>query len=377
MHLSFLVSNFPINDEKNVGGIETSVKNLSAELIKNNFEVSVFVYGQDKEEDLQIDNINVYTIKNQKTLFFPWFFFRKHIKKRIDNVHKKNRIDAIEVADWSGVSAFMKFNFKTVIRLHGTDRYFCKLENRKQRIKNYILEKTALKNANYILSVSNFTAKKTKEIFNLKNKITIIHNGIDTSFFKNNSKITQVNSILYFGTLLRKKGVLELAHIFNEVVQLNPKAKLTLLGRDNKDIFENESTLKLFKTKLNANSLRNFQHIKSIPYKKVKNFIQDFSVIVFPSFAEAFPMSWLEAMSMNKALVTSNIGWANEIMVDGKTGYMVNPKNHKEYAEKIVELLDNEEKARLFGENARKYVLSNFSLKIIGEKNIEFYKSLK
>ena len=39
-------------------------------------------------------------------------------------------------------------------------------------------------------------------------------------------------------------------------------------------------------------------------------------------------MTWIESMSMEKALVTSNIGWAPEVMVDGVTGFTVSPSDH-------------------------------------------------
>ncbi len=78
----------------------------------------------------------------------------------------------------------------------------------------------------------------------------------------------------------------------------------------------------------------------------VRKEIEKASVVVLPSFAEALPMTWLEAMAMEKALVTSNIGWAPEVMIDGETGFTVDPKNHSLYAEKILQLLKDEELAR-------------------------------
>jgi len=58
------------------------------------------------------------------------------------------------VPDWTGISAFMNLKCPIVIKCHGSDTYFCALEKRKQKFKNYFLEKKALKSADYILSVS-------------------------------------------------------------------------------------------------------------------------------------------------------------------------------------------------------------------------------
>ena len=52
----------------------------------------------------------------------------------------------------------------------------------------------------------------------------------------------------------------------------------------------------------------------------------------------------LEAMAMQKAIVNSNFEWAQELITDGENGYLVNPKNHKLFANRIIELLQNKNK---------------------------------
>ena len=233
-----------------------------------------------------------------------------------------------------------------------------------------------MNSADYITSVSDFTAIKTKEIFGLKNNIEVIYNGIDIEVFQNSSEVIKPNTLLYFGSIIRKKGVLELANIFNLMVEKNPEVRLTLLGKDTVDVFENVSTLQLFKKRLSKKTLENVLHIKHVPYEEVNSYISKSSVVVLPSFAEAFPMTWLESMSMKKALVTSNIGWAKELMIDGETGYIVNPNNHDLYANRILELLKNDDLNLKMGLNARKRIESSFSQQKITQENIEYYKKI-
>jgi len=113
----------------------------------------------------------------------------------------------------------------------------------------------------------------------------------------------------------------------------------------------------------------------AIPYQEMKSQIVKASVCVFPTFAEALPVSWIEAMAMQKAIVASNIGWATEIIDDNINGYLVHPKNHLEFASKIVNLLEDNEKNKQFGQEARKKAISKFSLDIVAKQNIEFYKA--
>ena len=87
-------------------------------------------------------------------------------------------------------------------------------------------------------------------------------------------------------------------------------------------------------------------------------------------------MTWIEAMSMQKALVTSDIGWANEIMIDGETGFTVDPKNHSEYADRILELLQDCALRKKMGAAARKRVEAKFDMKHVVDQNIIFYKKV-
>ena len=379
MNIAFLTPEYPHPQINRSAGIGTSINNLATSLVNNGHHVSVFVYGQDCTERIEVTGVTIYKIAYNKYPFFSWFLYRKDIQRYINNIIKEKNIQLLEAPDWTGITAFMTFKCPLLIRLHGTDAYFCHLEGRKQKFKNRLFEKLALKSADYITSVSEFTAKTTKRIFHLSKEIKVIHNGIDIQLFKSSevSNLDTLNEkILYFGSLIRKKGVLELAEIFNEVVKEKPLAQLTLLGTDVIDIFEKTSTLQLFRDNLSVDAKKNVTHIAHIPYNEVKDYIAKANVVVLPSFAEAFPMTWLESMAMKKGLVTSNIGWANELMVDGKTGYIADPKNHKLYASKIVELLDNKNLNTTFGNNARKHIEANFSQELIVSQNINYFETI-
>src|SRR5690606_36122078 len=118
--------------------------------------------------------------------------------------------------------------------------------------KNFFFEKRALKSADAIVSVSKFTGEVTGKIFGIPESIPVIPNSIDVESFSPSEKRIVKNQLLYFGTLIRKKGVLELAGIFNHIVLQEPHARLLLIGRDVIDNKKGESTLRLFREKLSV-----------------------------------------------------------------------------------------------------------------------------
>jgi glycosyltransferase involved in cell wall biosynthesis len=377
LKIAFLTPEFPHANIGSSGGIGTSIMNLSKGLLLNNCEVSILVYGQKKDNYFFEDGIHFYQIKNIKVKGLSRWLTQKKIQKLINNLVKEKKVDVVEAPDWTGFSSGIKTKCPLIVKLHGSDTYFCHLDNRPVKPKNKALEKLALQNAKGLLSVSKYTADVTKKIFQLKRNFTVIPNSIDIDYFslENNNDITE-NTILYYGTLIRKKGLLELPHIFNEVYKKNKNAKLVLIGRDAADVISgNSSTWSMMQQLFDEDALKNVEYKGGIPYQEIKAQIMNATICVFPTFAEALPVSWIEAMAMQKAIVASNIGWATEIIDDNVNGYLVHPKNHLEFASKIVNLLEDKEKNKQFGQEARKKAISKFSLDIVAKQNIEFYKA--
>lgn len=374
MHIAFLTPEYPFPEATPFGGLGTSIKNLASSLVEKNQKVTVFVYGQQNNLKFTENGIFFHFIKQKKYKFLGWYFYRKYLEAYLHKYIKKGDIDILEAPDWTGITAFMNLPCPLVIRMNGTDAYFCALDGRKQKWKNRFFENRALQSADALVSVSGFTAEKTRKIFNLKQPIDIIPNSIEIAQFAISDKPLVKNEVLYFGTIIRKKGVLELVGIFNKIVLEEPEAELLLIGKDVVDIFEKKSTLELFESKLTPEAGKQIKHIPEVSYSEIKHYIARANVIVLPSFAEALPMAWLEAMALEKALVTSNIGWAKEVMINEETGFTEDPKNHKAYAEKILYLLNNPSEAAKMGKAARQQVLSKFSTEVVVEQNLKFYR---
>jgi len=376
MHLAFLTPEYPHSKTSPAAGIGTSIKNMVTALIAKGVKVSIFIYGQSTNEIFTEGRIKFHLIKQRKYKFLGWYLHRKFLEKYLNKSIVQEKIDAMEAPDWTGITAFMKLKCPLVIRMNGSDTYFCHLENRPQKKKNYWFEKKALAGADHLLSVSEFTAEKTAALFSLKKKIEVIPNSVDVAYFCPRNTAVEPNTILYFGSIIRKKGVLELAAIFNLIIAKKPGARLLFAGKDVKDHSTGSSTKQLILDKLSPAATKNTTWLGVLPYEKVLTQIATANVVVLPSFAEALPMTWLEAMAMEKALVTSDIGWAKEVMIDGVTGFAVDPKAHQEYAGKVLQLLNDPILAKKMGKAAREQVVAKFSSEVVVRRNIGFYEKV-
>jgi len=382
MKIAFLTPEYPHPKTGSSGGIGTSIKNLAVGLLAEGHTVQVLVYGQ-KEEGVFGDNgIIVQQIRNVKFKGLSWWLTRKKLERIINQLYANQEIDLVEAPDWTGITSFIQpKKCPIVIRLNGSDVYFCHLEHRPVKWKNQFHEKRALQKADGLISVSQFTADVTNEVFGLKKEFTIIPNSIDVDLFDGNGNdninTNGKNAILYFGSLIRKKGLLELPFIFNEVIRENPEAQLILVGKDVPDIVSgNVSTWEMMQALFTKEAYQNVRYLGSVSYSEIKKQIQLAAVCVFPSFAEALPVSWIEAMALQKAVVASNIGWAKEIIADGKEGFLANPKEHQHYAKKILEVLENSALQKEFGSAARKKIVNSFSMEIVARQSVLFYETI-
>ncbi|WP_445454370.1 glycosyltransferase family 4 protein [Flavobacterium sp. 25HG05S-40] len=377
MKIAFLTPEFPHAKTGSSGGIGTSILNLSRGLTALGHEVSVLVYGQKEDEFFTEEGISFYRIKNVKLKGFSRILTQKKIQRRINTLVHENKVAILEAADWTGITSSIKPHCKVVIRLNGSDTYFCHLDNRPVKFWNKFYEKKALQNADALLSVSKYTADVTKELFALGRDFTIIPNSIDSNQFHLNSNEIQENTILYFGTLIRKKGLLELPLIFNKIYKRNKNAKLMLIGRDASDISTgNASTWHMMQSLFEADTIQNVTYLGSVPYDTIKDHIQAAAVCVFPTFAEALPVSWIEAMALQKAIVASDIGWATEVIEDGVDGFLVHPKQHDLFADRVLELIDNPDLRMQFGVAARKTVSEKFSIEVVARQSANFYQKM-
>lgn len=380
MKIGFLTPEYPHEKTGNSGGLGTSIKNLAHALTALGHEVVILVYEQKEDAVFWDKAVEVYQIKNVKIKGISWYLTRKKIEKTINFLFKKNKIEIVEATDWTGITSFIKpKKCPVVIKLNGSDTYFCHLDKRPVKWINKFHEKRALQNANGHISVSEYTAKMTNKVFKQKNKFTIIHNGIDMSLFHKETKITPVNDnvILYFGTLIRKKGLLELPHVFNIIHEKNPNAQLVLVGKDASDIISGStSTWQMMQNLFTVSALNRVIYFGPVAYSEVKKQIEKATVCVFPTYAEALPVSWLEAMAMEKAIVASNIGWGNEIVEDGVSGFVVHPSNHQEYANKIGQLLEDFTLRENIEQNAKKRIATHFDINKIAIQNLNYYKKV-
>ncbi|TXD81689.1 glycosyltransferase family 4 protein [Subsaximicrobium wynnwilliamsii] len=380
MNIAFLTPEYPHPKVGHSAGLGTSIGNLSKELARQGHNIYVFVYGQKESLDFNDESVNIYLIGDKNYNFAKWFRYRKHIQKYVQTVIDIHNITILEVPDWTGISAFMRFSVPIVMRFHGSDTYFCHLEKRQQKMKNRWFEQLAVNKAEAFIAPTSFAGQLSKRLFKIQDDkpVATIHYGLQLeNFINTNPSSYEAHTVLYIGTLIRKKGVFELPEILKHVKKQVPNAKLLIIGSDAPDIVSgNTSTWELLKNSFETSLLRDVHYFGKKPYHEVQEAIKTSHVCIFPSFAETLGMVTIESMALQKPVVNSSIGWAQELIIDRETGFLVHPKDHVLFAERIISLLQNKDKCLTIGKAARSLVEDRFDIRKQAVKNIQFYQDI-
>ena len=231
MHIAFLSTEYPPLPS---GGIGTSIRNLARALVGHGHKVSVIGWGERAEfEDC---GVRVRFLPESKVPRMGWLLNRQAAASELNRLVREKDLEIVEAHDWGGPSAGMRLDCPLVVRCHGSAVYFAHLLKERVRATVRWAEWLALRQAADVAAVSRFAGRMTSQHFKLRKHVSTIPNGVDvTQFGPAQHNEIEPYTILYFGTLVRKKGVLDLCKAFSLVAEQNPQARLQLIGRDSPD----------------------------------------------------------------------------------------------------------------------------------------------
>ena len=117
-------------------------------------------------------------------------------------------------------------------------------------------------------------------------------------------------------------------------------------------------------------------YLGKIPYSEVQEHIKNAHVCTFPSFAETLGMVTVESMALQKPVVNTSIGWAQELIDDGINGYLVHPTKTDTYVSTILKLFNDQELCLQIGKAARVKTERTFDIETLVQQNIDYYMSV-
>ncbi len=204
----------------------------------------------------------------------------------------------------------------------------------------------------------------TKNIITREKTALIKGSGIDTIIWNCNKNISDKIKVIMIGRVLKHKGVLE----FIEMAKLL-KPKYSTVSFIYVGWADNGNS-----SSLSDEFMRNIKEIEFLGKREdIKELICDSDIFVLPSYREGLPRTLIEATSLSKPIVTTNTVGCKECVDDGVNGFLVPLYDYKILANRVEELILDENLRKSFGENSRIKAIKEFDIKNIVEKHIKVY----
>lgn len=250
------------------------------------------------------------------------------------------------------------YNIPFVVSIHGPDLNTAIID---KRIRN--LTKRSLVRASKIFPNSFDTKNRFYAIFGetFKRKTKTIFPGVDLKLYPTNLDTKQIEKkyslsnkklVIFVGRLDKEKGIDYLVRAAKDI-----NGEVYILGGGDYD-----KELKKITKDLKLKNVKFLGYFGKEYLKELRQFYRKANVVVVPSTVkEALGLVILEAMAAQTPVVASNIGGIPNIVKDGKTGFLVRPRNPKDIAEKVNKILNNEKLEKAIGERCRRLIEEKFT----------------
>jgi len=366
------------------GGAETGCYDLAHYLPENN--CSSYIVTSGGELLKFIDRKKVKVIKLPVHSKNPFLMFFNSIAlifiillNNISIVHARSRAPA-----WSCLLATKITRRRFVTTFHGTYNF----KNPFKKFYNSVMVRSDL-----IIAGSNFIFSHINQNYpkylNLKKKFLVIFRGINVDYFDSSTTLDNEENrlisdwevdknkkiILMPGRLTAWKGqetFIEALNLVNKELGYDSFNAVILGSDQGRDIYTKKIKRLAEQYRLTS-QLKFIEHCKNMPLAyKISDIVVSASVE-----PEAFGRVAVEAQSMEKPIIASDIGGSNETIVDNITGFLFQSGNAEALSKKIVEALQlDESRLKSIGIEGRKNIIKKFNVEKMCFSTYSEYKKL-
>lgn len=356
-----------------IGGGESYLLSLVENLDREKFEPIVLSFTDGPMVDrLRKNGIKTYVIHTEKP-------FDVRVWKKVKEVMDKEKVDLVHAhgtrANSNMFWAARKNHVPLVYTCHAWSFH---IDQNPVKKKLRILGEqflTGKADVNICGSLANRdTGKKLFGNFDA----VVIHNSIDSKKFnpyntyKNlREELGFSNSDIIIASIARftlQKQPMKLIRAFKEVAAQVPEARLLMVG----DGEQKQKAIELIH-ELGLQDKVNLQ-----PFRQdVPELLASSDIFVLPSLWEAFPIALLEAMSMGKAVIGTNVDGTPEIIENRKNGILISvDRMEEELKAAMIELCTNADLRKTLQKNAIDSIYNKYNVETLARKNEEIYSQL-
>ena len=366
------------------GGAETGCYDLAHYLPENNCSSYIVTSGGEllkfiDKKKVKVIKLPVHSKNPLLMLFNSIALIFIILLNNISIVHARSRAPA-----WSCLFATKITRRKFVTTFHGTYNF----KNSIKKFYNSVMVRSDLiiAGSNFIFSHINQNYSK---YLDLKKKFLVIFRGINVDYFELSTILDSEENrlisdwevdrnkktILMPGRLTAWKGqetFIEALNLVNKELGFESFNAVILGSDQGRDIYTKKIKRLAEQYRLTS-QLKFIEHCKNMPLAyKISNIVVSASVE-----PEAFGRVAVEAQSMEKPIIASDIGGSNETIIDNVTGFLFQSGNAEALSKKIIEVLQlDESRLKSIGIEGRKNIIKKFNVEKMCFSTYSEYKKL-
>lgn len=354
-----------------VGGGETHVLDLVNQLDRDKYESIILSFTEGPMvEKLKADGFIVYVVNTEKPFdATKWGAVKKIINdEQIDLIHAHGTR-----ANSNTFFSAKSLKIPLVYTVHGWS--FHPDQSNVVKFIRTFSERILVKVATKTICVSESNLKEGKNNFPMRNSI-VISNGINRrkfnpdGIYKNIKEEFNISDeIVLVGYIARITNQKSPLVFLQSIAAIQNKENIKFLIVGDGDLKPEMLTLA---KELNIEKYIIFENFRS----DIPDILKAVDIFCLPSLWEGLPIALLEAMSMRKAIIASEIDGITDLITNEVNGLLVEPKNVKNLSDAIVKLVNDNVLRKNLGIAAENTVKEKFNLASMTNKIEQVYEEL-
>jgi len=215
----------------------------------------------------------------------------------------------------------------------------------------------------------------------------VLHNGVDIDSFNPDIEVEDIKkkyelegkiTVLFVGRLAKIKGVEYLLKALDLMVNEFGYNNMlfVLVGSPEFHAVDKSITIEEMLGFVRRYRLeKNIIFTGSLPMEEVRMLYVAADIFVLPSLGEGDPLVVPEAMASGKPIIGTKVGGIPQKIRDKWNGFLIDPADERQLANKIKYLIDNPKERQRMGENSRKYAEEEFDWIKVTDKLLLVYQS--
>ncbi len=389
MNICFLSKEYP--PETHVGGIGTYTYNMAAALSKMGHQIHVISATSASDQTINDNGVWVHRIKRRNIIPYELCFleYSHSVSKKISQIDCS--FDIVHASEFGGEAFwFCLYNRIPLVTRLATPFYLTERLNGRsifgpRPFLNWMEKKQTIKSNGIFTSTKALANEVCQEWHIEPSRVKVIPNSVDiervVKFADRNTFpdiLKETDYLLYFGRLEERKGVRVLAEALPDIFKHVPNIRMVFVGADMK---HQGSTMRGVITEHCSAYNDRIIFFDNLPHEELFPIVKQARIVLLPSLWEAFGFVCVEALALGRPVVATSGSGFDEIIVPGKSGFLIEPGNCDALSKEVITLLENKTKLMKISEEAisraKDFEVSNIAKQLMSYYNKIAHKKLK